>query len=88
MPVLPIICGILTYLSFIFQYIDCGRPADAAEAFKAAIELQQNHVKAWNNLGLLYENQGIEAISFLACPLQQVLKFYYNKEITRKQREC
>ena len=47
------------WLSFIIQYIDCGQPADAAEAFKHAIELQKSHVKAWNNLGLLYENQGM-----------------------------
>jgi tetratricopeptide (TPR) repeat protein len=53
------------WLSFTIQYIDCGRPADAAEAFKRAIELQKSHVKAWNNLGLLYENQGINKILLL-----------------------
>lgn len=62
MPALPIIKVELSTISIIIQYIDCGRHADAAEAFKYAIELKNNHVKAWNNLGLLYENQGIATV--------------------------
>lgn len=44
MPALPIIKVELSTISIIIQYIDCGQHADAAEAFKYAIELKaKNH---------------------------------------------
>ncbi len=48
------------------QYIDGGKHDKAIEAYESAIALKKDHINAWNNIGLLYENLS----ELLYCVLQ------------------
>lgn len=53
--------------SVLFQYKDLGQHTEAISAYEAAISLQRDHISAWNNYGLLYEE--------LSEPLWTILQF-------------
>lgn len=40
------------------QYKDTGQHKEAVLAYEAAIALKKEHISAWNNYGLLYDELG------------------------------